>query len=82
MYNNMEEKVYFVPGDVVTLRQDIPNRPIMVVSKIDKNLYKLKDNSISTLKGISCFWFTSEGAFQENLFSTKDLVLVKSGRED
>lgn len=78
----MEEKVYFVPGDVVTLKQDIPNKPVMVVSKIDKNLYKLKDNQISTLKGIGCFWFTSDGTFQENLFSTKDLVLVKSGRED
>ena len=27
MMNN-EEKIYFLPGDVVTLKQDIPNKPM------------------------------------------------------
>jgi len=27
----IDEKIYFAPGDVVTLRQDLPNKPIMLV---------------------------------------------------
>jgi hypothetical protein len=26
-----DEKIYLMPGDVVTLRQDLPNKPTMVV---------------------------------------------------
>ncbi|MDO4465418.1 MAG: hypothetical protein Q4C49_00210 [Bacillota bacterium] len=26
-----DEKIYFIPGDVVTLRQDLPNKPVMMV---------------------------------------------------
>ena len=26
-------KVYFMPGDIVTLKQELPNKPIMVVVK-------------------------------------------------
>ena len=29
----MEEKIYFMPGDIVTLKQDIPNKPQMIVVK-------------------------------------------------
>lgn len=29
----MIEKVFFQPGDLVTLKQDIPNKPIMIVVK-------------------------------------------------
>lgn len=29
----MEEKVFYQPGDVVTLRQDIPYKPQMIVVK-------------------------------------------------
>jgi hypothetical protein len=27
----VNDKVFFVPGDVCTLRQDLPNKPIMLV---------------------------------------------------
>ena len=27
------DKIYFNPGDMVTLRQDIPNKPTMIVVK-------------------------------------------------
>lgn len=40
------EKQYFLPGDIVTIRQDIPNKPTMiVVKKVTKTI------KISTLKG-------------------------------
>ena len=29
----MEDKIFFQPGDVLTIRQDIPNKPIMIVVK-------------------------------------------------
>lgn len=34
-----ENKLFFLPGDVVTLRQDIPNKPVMiVVKKVTKSI--------------------------------------------
>ena len=29
----MEEKIFFMPGDLVTLKQDLPNKPVMLVVK-------------------------------------------------
>lgn len=35
----METKQFFLPGDVVTIRQEIPNKPIMlVVKKVTKTI--------------------------------------------
>ena len=31
MENENLEKIYFKPGDIVTVKQDIPNRPKMIV---------------------------------------------------
>lgn len=46
----MENKIYFLPGDLVTLKKDIPNKPIMiVVKKITKHF---KDNPY--FQGILC----------------------------
>lgn len=66
------EKTYFLPGDVVTLRQDIPNKPIMVVVKKETSFIKKEENNI--LRGIRCRWFTSTGELQESTFNTKDLI--------
>lgn len=70
------EKQYFLPGDIVTIRQDIPNKPTMiVVKKVTKTI------KISTLKGdffqgILCRWFTTDGVLQECIFNTKDLQKI------
>lgn len=37
----MIEKVFFQPGDLVTLKQDIPNKPIMIVVKKETRTFKL-----------------------------------------
>lgn len=66
------DKTYFLPGDVVTLRQNIPNKPIMVVVKKETSFIKKEDNNI--LRGIRCRWFTSTGELQESTFNTKDLI--------
>jgi hypothetical protein len=70
----MEEKVYFTPGDVVVIKQEVPNKPIMVVGSVDKAVVRSGEGSKTTLFGISCFWFTTEGAIQEHRFNTKDLI--------
>ena len=36
----MEESIYFNPGQIVTLKQDIPNKPKMVVVKKETSLFK------------------------------------------
>lgn len=66
------DKTYFLPGDVVTLRQNIPNKPIMVVVKKETSFIKKEENNI--LRGIRCRWFTSTGELQESTFNTKDLI--------
>lgn len=68
----MEEHVYFSPGDIVTLRQDIPNKPIMLVVK--KESFMFKNNKDNTFKGIKCRWFTETGEIQEAIYNTKDLI--------
>lgn len=69
------DKTYFLPGDVVTLRQNIPNKPIMIVIKKETSFIKKEDNNI--LRGIRCRWFTSTGELQESTFNTKDLQKVE-----
>ena len=74
----MEEKIYFMPGDVVTIKQDLPNKPIMIVVKKQTTIFKhLKDeDKDSVLIGIKCRWFTKDGALEEAIFNTKDLIKI------
>lgn len=75
----MEEtnKVFLNPGDVVQLKQDIPNKPKMIVVKKMTSIFKHDtDDKRSILKGIKCIWFTSDGTIQEYIFNTKDLQLL------
>ena len=74
----MEEKVYFMPGDVVTVRQDIPNKPIMIVDKKETLTFRpsKEDSKEDYFKGIKCWWFDVNGALQKATFNTKDLIKV------
>lgn len=69
------DKIFFTPGMRVTLKQDIPNKPIMLVIKKETSMFKNqgKDN---ILKGIKCRWFTDNGEMQEGIFNTKDLIII------
>ena len=71
----MDEKIYFVPGQIVTLRQDIPNKPKMLVYRVERSIIRSDDKN-ALLKGVKVRWFTDNGFLQEAVFSTKDLVLV------
>ena len=68
----MEDKIYFQPGEVVTLKQDIGNVPKMIVVKKVTTVFKNKDTAVSI--AIKCRWFTTDGALQEAVFNTKDLI--------
>jgi hypothetical protein len=67
----MEEKIFFTAGDVVTLRQNLPMKPTMVVKSVDK---MQAQGEKPMLFGITCFWFTTELEYQEKRFNTKDLL--------
>ena len=71
-----QNKIYFLPGDVVTLKQDIPNKPIMLVIRKETSLLKNKISEDNILKGIKCRWFTTDGQLQEAIWNTKDLFKI------
>lgn len=68
------DKIFYQPGDIVTLKQNIPNKPTMIVVKKKTLTIKPKDEEKANfLQGMLCMWFTSDGLYQEKIFSTKDL---------
>lgn len=73
----MEEKIYFLPGDLVQIKQDLPNKPIMIVVRKESSILKNKMSGENVLKGIRCRWFTTTGEMQEAIFNTKDIQIVK-----
>lgn len=72
-----DDKVFFSPGQVVTLKQDIENKPNMIVYRVERSIMRNKDGR-DLLKGVKCRWFTDNGFIQEAVFSTKDLILVEN----
>lgn len=77
----MEENIYFMPGDTVTLKQELPNKPIMIVVKKETmNIRTIGMTSASSkdyFKGIRCRWFTVNQELCEAVFNTKDLKKVE-----
>ena len=72
----MEDKTLFYPGDFVTLRQELPNKPVMIVVRKESTIFKdeYKNNN---LKGIRCRWFTTTNELQEAVWNTKDLIKIE-----
>lgn len=49
------EKQFFLPGDIVTLRQNIPNKPVMlVVKKATKTIRIDNETKNDFFQGIVC----------------------------
>lgn len=71
----MEDKMMFFPGDLVTLRQDLPNKPMMVVVRKESTFFR-DENKTNNLKGIRCRWFTTNNELQEAVWNTKDLIKI------
>lgn len=64
-------KIFFTPGDVVTIKHPISNAPTMLVK--GKETKTIRSTDATHFVGIKCFWFTKDGLYQEQVFSTKDL---------
>ena len=71
----MEDKMLYFPGDLVSLRQDLPNKPVMIVVRKESTIFR-DENKNNNLKGIRCRWFTTNNELQEAVWNTKDLVKV------
>lgn len=69
----MEDKTMFFPGDLVSLRQDLPNKPAMIVVRKESTIFR-DENKNNNLKGIRCRWFTTTNELQEAVWNTKDLI--------
>jgi len=68
------DKVFYLPGDRVTLKQDIPNKPTMIVVEKKTMTIKPKEGlKTNFFQGMKCMWFTTTGELLEHVFSTKDL---------
>ena len=65
--------VFFHKGERVTFKQDLPNKPIMLVKDVPKARKADDKEQVTMLLGIKCFWFTDEGLYQEKTFNSKDL---------
>lgn len=52
----LEDKVFFTPGDIVTIRQDLENKPEMIVIKKETLLIKIKNSTDKEdyFRGIRC----------------------------
>ena len=72
MLENM--KVFFTPGDLVQIKHDLPNKPVMLVK--GKETKAIRGEDASHFLGIRCFWFTTNGEYQEQIYSTKDISHV------
>lgn len=75
--NNLEAPLYFAPGDIVTIKHDVPNKFIgWIVEKSSRNI-KTVDGSIEPVfAGMKVRWFNKNGDLQEAIINTKDLELV------
>ena len=50
-----EDKVYFIPGQLVTLKHDLENKPkMLVMEKVTKNFIDKNGERTSTFIGIRC----------------------------
>ncbi len=75
----MSNFVYFHAGDLVTLKQNIPNKPQMLVLRIPKARPVNSEGEKrpqAMLLGVTCCWFTKDGLYQEKTFNTKDLEII------
>ena len=74
-----DEKVYFVAGQVVTIKHNLENKPkMLVVEKKTRDIVN-KDGSRDTIfLGMRCIWFDKNQVMHEGIFSSKDLIHVEN----
>lgn len=77
--DNIEESLfYYHPGNLVVLKHEELNSPIMLVKEKVTRQFKTDTGNISNIfRGMKCIWFDKNNVLQEAVFSTKDLKLYK-----
>lgn len=78
MVDEYLEKTFFLPGELCMVKQDIDNKPkMMVVEKVTRSLMN-KETGMkeSMFLGIKCRWFDKNQAMHEEVFSSKDLIHI------
>lgn len=72
-----ELRVFYSPGELVTIRHDLENKPVMLVKEKVERSFKDKDgNTNTTFVGIKVQWFDKNQVLREAIFSTKDLMHI------
>ena len=71
----IEEKVFFVPGDTVKCTK-VSNSPEMYVIRKKSLTFRDQDNKDKVLQGMVCRWFSADGLMQEAVFNTKDIQKI------
>jgi uncharacterized protein YodC (DUF2158 family) len=73
LIDKKKDELFFSPGDQVMLKQDLDNKPKMMVKSVDR-LSELHEKP--KLLGITCQWFNTNKELQTARFSTKDLIHI------
>lgn len=75
------DKVFFIPGDLVRLNKDLDNKPdkMLVIKKKTLTVKTgdyLNETKSEYFQGILCGWFDANQNYQEHVFNTKDLIKI------
>lgn len=74
LHKETESLFYYKPGDLVVLRHEELNSPVMLVKdKISRQFRTESGEICNSFKGMKCMWFDKNNVLQEAIFSTKDL---------
>lgn len=73
------DKIFFAPGDLVTIKHQLPNKPTMLVK--GKETATIRGTDGNHFRGIRCVWFTTNQELQEFVFNTKDLEKVYRSKD-
>lgn len=70
-----DAKVFYNPGDVVKVKHELENIPMMyVVEKVTRNIIVKDGEKETVFVGIKCRWFDKNQVLREATFSSKDLI--------
>lgn len=70
---DITDKIYFKPGNLVILKHRELNSPVMLIT--EKKI--ISDGNNISLIGMRCIWFDQMGQLWDYIFSTKDLELYQ-----
>ena len=70
----MDDKIFYNPGDIVTIKHDLDNKPIMFIIKKEKR--HIVGEQEESFIGFTCGWFDKNNQWNTAIFSTKDLIKI------